>query len=221
MPFTGDPAGQIQELVLMIPAILFAVTFHEVAHGWTADRLGDPTARLAGRLTLNPLPHIDPIGALMFVLAKFGWAKPVPVNPYNFRHPIRDMVWVAAAGPAANLCLAAASLLLAQLLSPLLRGADLSFVAQPVSGILVWTYLLNLHLAAFNLIPIPPLDGSSILKGFLPRTALLQFEKLEPYGFILLVLFLISGLGPAVLRPVVGLLGILATLPARSLGSLI
>lgn len=220
MPFSGELAGQIQELVLMIPAILFAVTFHEVAHGWTADRLGDPTARLAGRLTLNPLPHIDPIGALMFVLAKFGWAKPVPVNPGNLRHPVRDMVWVAAAGPMANLCLAAASLLLSQLLSPFLRGSDVAFVGQPLFGILMWTYLLNLHLAAFNLIPIPPLDGSSILKGFLPRTALLQFEKLEPYGFILLVLFLISGLGPVVLRPLVGVLGLLVGLPARSLGSL-
>lgn len=221
MPLSGDIAGQIQELILMIPAILFAVTFHEVAHGWTADRLGDPTARLAGRLTLNPLPHIDPVGALMFVVAKFGWAKPVPVNPGNLRHPVRDMVWVAAAGPVANLVLAAASLLLTQLLQPILRGAEGSFVAQPVWGILVWTYLLNLHLAAFNLIPIPPLDGSSILKGFLPRNTLFQFEKMEPYGFILLVLFLVSGLAPVVLRPLVGVLRIVVDLPVRAIWTVI
>ena len=203
----------------MIPAILIAVTFHEVAHGWTADRLGDPTARLAGRLTLNPLPHIDPIGALMFIIAKFGWAKPVPVNPYNFRHPIRDMMWVAAAGPAANLLLASGSLLLGQLLIPFFRQPDLSFISQPVFGMLKWTYLLNLYLAAFNLIPIPPLDGSSILKRFLRRDALLQFEKLEPYGFLVLVLFLMSGLAPAVLGPIVSVLGLVVELPARAIGS--
>ncbi len=204
----------------MVPAILLAVTFHEVAHGWTADRLGDPTARLAGRLTLNPLPHIDPIGALMFIIANFGWAKPVPVNPYNLRHPIRDMMWVAAAGPMANLVLASASLILSLLLDPLLRGTDLSFIAQPVFGILRWAYLFNLYLAAFNLIPIPPLDGSSILKRFLPRNALVTFEKMEPYGFILLVLFLMSGLAPTVLGPLVSVLRLVVELPARAIQSL-
>lgn len=220
MPFAGDLAARIQELVLMIPAILFAVTFHEVAHGWTADRLGDPTARLAGRLTLNPLPHIDPIGALMFVLVKFGWAKPVPVNPYNLRHPIRDMMWVAAAGPVANLILASASLLAFQLLSPLLRGGTLAFLAQPVFDILKWTYLLNLYFAAFNLIPIPPLDGSSILKRFLSKDALRQFERFEPYGFLVLILFLASGLVPVVLGPVLGVLQFVVALPARALISI-
>jgi Zn-dependent protease len=217
MPFPEDLSTWLQELVLMIPAILFAVTFHEVAHGWIAERLGDPTARLAGRLTLNPVPHIDPVGALMFILAKFGWAKPVPVNPYNLRHPVRDMVWVAAAGPAANLLLAAASLLVVQLLNPVLRGAELQFLAQPILGILLWTYLLNLHLAAFNLIPIPPLDGSQILKGVLPRNARFQYERLEPYGFILLILFLISGAAPNVLRPIVLVLQFFAGMPARAL----
>ncbi len=221
MPFSGDLTGWMQDLVLMIPAILIAVTFHEVAHGWTADRLGDPTARLAGRLTLNPLPHIDPIGALMFVIARFGWAKPVPVNPYNLRHPIRDMMWVAAAGPVANLVLASASLLLGELLIPFLRGPDLYFIAQPVLGMLRWTYRLNLYLAAFNLIPIPPLDGSSILKRFLPTNALVQFEKLEPYGFILLVLFLMSGVAPVVLGPLVSVLQLVVELPARAIESLI
>ena len=221
MPFAGDLAGWTQDLILMIPAILIAVTFHEVAHGWIADRLGDPTARLAGRLTLNPLPHIDPIGALMFVVARFGWAKPVPVNPFNLRHPIRDMMWVAAAGPVANLVLASASLLVGEVLISLLRGPELSFIAQPLVGMLRWTYRINLSLAAFNLIPIPPLDGSLILKRFLPTSALAQFEKLEPYGFLLLVVFLMSGVAPVVLGPLVSVLQLVAELPARAIERLI
>ena len=215
MPFSENLAGHIQEMVLMIPAILIAVTFHEVAHGWTADRLGDPTARLAGRLTLNPLPHIDPIGALMFIIARFGWAKPVPVNPFNLRHPIRDMMWVALAGPAANLLLASAVLVLEPLLRTLLRGPNLAFVELPLFRMLFWTYIFNVYLAAFNLIPIPPLDGSSVLKRFLSRGALVRFEQLEPYGFILLILFLMSGLVPFVLGPLLGVLQFVVALPAR------
>src|SRR5438045_2269792 len=102
----GDPAAFIQSLLLKIPALLFAVTIHEYAHGIVADRLGDPTARRMGRLTLNPLPHIDPFGALAFVIAGFGWAKPVPVNALNLRHPVRDMGLVAAAGPISNFLVA-------------------------------------------------------------------------------------------------------------------
>src|SRR5437773_9982124 len=107
----GDPAGFLRTLVLMAPALLLAVTVHEVAHGFVADLLGDPTARLQGRLTLNPLPHIDPLGALAFVIAGFGWAKPVPVNARNLRHPIRDMAWVAAAGPLTNFAVGFVALL--------------------------------------------------------------------------------------------------------------
>src|SRR2546422_8013580 len=102
----GDPLSFLQRLVLQIPALLLAVTIHEVSHGLVADRLGDPTARREGRLTLNPLPHIDPLGALAFVLAGFGWAKPVPVNPYNLRHPVQDMALVAAARPVSHLVVA-------------------------------------------------------------------------------------------------------------------
>jgi Zn-dependent protease len=202
MSLPADVALMLQQLVVTIPAILLAITVHEVAHGWTADKLGDPTARLAGRLTLNPLAHLDPIGALMFVVAKFGWAKPVPVNPYNLRHPVRDMVWVAAAGPAANFLLAALSLLAVRWSA----GIDLTFVAEPFRNLCRWSYIINLNLAAFNLIPIPPLDGSQILKGFLPRRTLLTYERFEPYGFIVLVLFLMSGVSGVVLGPLVGLL---------------
>lgn len=200
MPF--DLTSFLQELVVVLPAVLFAITFHEVAHGWIADRLGDPTARLSGRLTLNPIAHLDPIGTIMMILVKFGWAKPVPVNPMNLRHPLRDMIWVAAAGPVANLIVSAASLLLFRWSGELATP----FLAAPIRELLKWSFIINLNLAAFNLIPIPPLDGSQILKGLLPRRQLIAFERIEPYGFVILVLFLTTGMAQAVLSPLVAVL---------------
>lgn len=197
-----NPLHALPELVLRIPALLLAVTFHEVAHGWVADRLGDPTARQAGRLTLNPLPHIDPIGALAFVLMGFGWAKPVPVNPSNFRHPVRDNVWVAAAGPAANVLVATASLIGFVLVA---QVGPAAFWSRPIEGVLARSYSFNLILAIFNLFPLPPLDGSHVLKGFLPRRQLIAFERLEPMGPFLLILLVISGAMGAVLLPVYAL----------------
>ena len=163
--FLRDPAGAVQVLLLMIPGLLLAVTVHEVAHGWVADRLGDPTARLAGRLTLNPLPHIDPLGALAFVLAGFGWARPVPVSARNLRRPVRDMAWVAAAGPLSNFLVAFLGLVLLVLTS---RVLDAPFVARPIAGMLRFVYTFNLGLAIFNLIPLPPLDGGHFLPYFFP-----------------------------------------------------
>lgn len=197
-----NPLHALPELILRIPALLLAVTFHEVAHGWVADRLGDPTARHAGRLTLNPLPHIDPIGALAFVLMGFGWAKPVPVNPYHFRHPVRDNVWVAAAGPIANVLVATASLIGFVLVAQVGPSA---FWSRPIEGVLARSYSFNLILAIFNLFPLPPLDGSHVLKGFLPRRQLIAFERLEPMGPFLLILLVISGAMGAVLFPVYAL----------------
>lgn len=197
-----NPLHALPELVLRIPALLLAVTFHEVAHGWVADRLGDPTARQAGRLTLNPLPHIDPIGALAFVLMGFGWAKPVPVNPSNFRHPVRDNVWVAAAGPVANVLVATASLIGFVLVAQVGPSA---FWSRPIEGVLARSYSFNLILAIFNLFPLPPLDGSHVLKGFLPRRQLIAFERLEPMGPFLLILLVVSGAMGAVLFPVYAL----------------
>ena len=197
----SDPVGALQQLVLMAPAILVAVTVHEVAHGWVADRLGDPTARMHGRLTLNPLPHIDPLGALAFVLAGFGWAKPVPVNAYNLRHPVRDMAMVAAAGPVSNLITAFASLFLLFWAADFLRSP---FFAVPLLRLLGWSYTYNLVLAIFNLIPLPPLDGGHFLPYLLPRhswSGLHQFEQIAPF---LLILLVISGLVGYVLSPVVG-----------------
>src|SRR6266849_676185 len=135
--FLGDPAVFLQRLVFQIPALLIAVTVHELAHALVADRLGDPTARLLGRITLNPLPHIDPLGAIAFVIAGFGWAKPVPVNAANLRHPRRDMALVAAAGPVSNFLMAFVGLVL----FVLARRSGL--VGAPVEQVLLWIFQFN------------------------------------------------------------------------------
>jgi Zn-dependent protease len=186
----GDPLVFVQRLLLQIPALLLAVTIHELAHGLVADRLGDPTARMQGRLTLNPLPHIDPLGALAFVLAGFGWAKPVPVNAYNLRHPVRDMMLVAAAGPISNFVVAFLGLLTIRLVGPHL---DAPFWATPVLGILSYVYGFNLALGIFNLIPLPPLDGGHFLPYLFPRRSWRLLHQLEQYGPILLILLVVTG----------------------------
>jgi Zn-dependent protease len=204
--FLRDPAGAVQVLLLMIPGLLLAVTVHEVAHGWVADRLGDPTARLAGRLTLNPLPHIDPLGALAFVLAGFGWARPVPVSARNLRRPVRDMAWVAAAGPLSNFLVAFLGLVLLVLTSRIL---DAPFVARPVAGMLRFVYTFNLGLAIFNLIPLPPLDGGHFLPYFFPRRSWPLLARLEQYGPLILLLLVFSGATRYIVGPLFGLVNAL------------
>jgi Zn-dependent protease len=204
--FLRDPAGAVQVLLLMIPGLLLAVTVHEVAHGWVADRLGDPTARLAGRLTLNPLPHIDPLGALAFVLAGFGWARPVPVSARNLRRPVRDMAWVAAAGPLSNFLVAFLGLVLLVLTS---RVLDAPFVARPVAGMLRFVYTFNLGLAIFNLIPLPPLDGGHFLPYFFPRRSWPLLARLEQYGPLILLLLVFSGATRYIVGPLFGLVNAL------------
>lgn len=186
--------GNWIEFLVWVPPILFAITIHEFFHGWTADRLGDPTARMAGRLTLNPLAHLDPIGTLMLLIVHFGWARPVPVNPYNLRNPKKDIIWVSLAGPAANFATAFLCGLVIRTLNivPADFGMD-----TPVIGILlrmlVYGLVINLILAFFNLIPLPPLDGSKILLGILPRQYEHQFAQLERMGpFILMGLIFFS-----------------------------
>jgi Zn-dependent protease len=185
----NDPVG----LILLLPPLLFALTFHEAAHGWMALRLGDPTAKLLGRLTLNPLAHLDPLGTLIFIIPPhIGWAKPVPVDVRYLKHPRRDMMWIALAGPVSNV-------ILAFLFGMLLRGMNAvgHDFASPAERALVnmvaWSVVLNLSLAAFNLIPIFPLDGSKVLTGLLSPNAAARFQQLEPIGPILLLGLILIG----------------------------
>ena len=209
-----DPAGAVQMLLLMVPGLLLAVTVHEVAHGWVAERLGDPTARLAGRLTLNPLPHIDPLGALAFVIAGFGWARPVPVNARNLQRPVRDMACVAAAGPLSNFVVAFLGLVLLVLTS---RVVDAPFVARPLAGMLRFVYTFNLGLAIFNLIPLPPLDGGHFLPYFFPRRSWPLLARLEQYGPLILLLLVFSGATRYIVGPLFGLVNALYLTALRAL----
>lgn len=195
-----DPLGFFSRLILQIPALLVAVTVHELAHALVAERLGDPTARRLGRITLNPLPHIDPLGALAFVLAGFGWAKPVPVNAQNLRHPVRDMAWVAAAGPLSNFLAAFVALVAVRLLSRV--GGALPFVIEPLAAVIFWIYVFNLALGIFNLIPLPPLDGGHFLPYLFPGASWSFIHQLEQAGPFLLILLVMTGATRYVVQPV-------------------
>jgi Zn-dependent protease len=159
---------ELRTLLLLVPPILVALTFHEYAHGYVANKYGDDTAKRNGRLTLNPLAHLDPVGTIMIFLVHFGWAKPVPVNPYRLRNPKRDMLWISAAGPLANMVLALLSGLLLRVVFAL-GGAPHT---HSIAGLLIYMVIMglqiNLALAIFNVLPIAPLDGSKILAGLLP-----------------------------------------------------
>lgn len=189
--------------ILAVP-VLLAVTVHEVAHGWVAYRLGDPTAKLAGRLTLNPIKHLDLFGTLAFVITRMvGWAKPVPVNPANLRNPRQDMIWVAAAGPAANVLLAIGFAALFHLADRFLLGAAPRAISVPLLLIARYGVYINLGLAVFNILPVPPLDGGNIVLGILPRDLAIRYEQLKPYGFILLLVLIFTGVVAKVVFPVI------------------
>jgi len=184
----------IKELLLITPLILLALTVHEVAHGWVAEKFGDNTARIMGRITLNPIAHLDPMGTLLMFLAHFGWAKPVPVDPRRLNDPKKDMVWISLAGPGSNIILAA------------LFGIGLRLSVRPAVeagvlhggsflGLLIALMILgmeiNLGLGLFNLIPIHPLDGSKIVQGLLPLNQAYEYQKMERYGtMIIFTIFL-------------------------------
>jgi Zn-dependent protease len=195
----------IQQIIIMAPPILLAITVHEFSHGWVADRLGDPTARLAGRLTLNPLKHLDPIGTLVFVITRLiGWAKPVPVNPYNLKNPRRDMLWVSLAGPGANLLVALGSAAVFHILKGMLFSSPLGLkLMTPLFLMAQISVSINIALAIFNLIPVPPLDGSKILMGLLPPTQAASYARLEPYGFIILLVLIMSNAFDIILFPLI------------------
>ena len=190
--------------VIFIPALL-GIILHEVAHGWVADKLGDPTARFMGRLTINPLPHIDPLGLAVFVLTSalggfvFGWARPVPVNPRHFRDPIKGMMLVALAGPGTNLLLAVG-------MTALLRGfLDFNPAVGPTSEFiakaLFYGASINIGLACLNMLPIPPLDGSRVLAYFLPPGVAARYMSVERYGMVILVGLMAAGLLDRLLLP--------------------
>lgn len=191
----------IAQIAIAFIVLLFALTVHESAHAWTADRLGDPTARLLGRVSLNPIVHADPIGTILFPLLAMvanipliGWAKPVPVNPRQLGHPRGDYVLVAAAGPASNLLLAVAAAMLLRLwpVSPVTLGEP--NVTVPIATLLSNAMYINVLLAVFNLIPIPPLDGGNVLSGLLPRHIAYHYDSfVRPYGFILLYVLMLTG----------------------------
>ena len=190
----------VAQIFIAFIVLLFSLTIHETAHAWAADRLGDPTARLLGRMSLNPIVHADLFGTILLPLIAMvsnapliGWAKPVPVNARYLGHPRRDYVLIAAAGPASNLVLALAASLVAVALpvSPQTLGEP--NVTAPLAALLGQLVRLNVLLAVFNMVPIPPLDGGNVLAGLLPPSAAAVFNQIRPYGFVLLYALVLTG----------------------------
>jgi Zn-dependent protease len=176
--------------IMLVPALM-AITCHEVSHGFVADKLGDNTARRMGRLTLNPIKHMDIIGTLMVFIIGIGWAKPVPVNFNNLRNPKRDMIWVAAAGPVTNFSIAFLSAMLMRIIIASTKGissAPLAMFFNPVVLMLAFSVYINLLLAIFNLIPVPPLDGGRVAVGLLPNRQAILYSRIEPFGMIIIIL---------------------------------
>jgi len=187
----------VQKIAIYAIPILFGLSFHEYAHGFMADRLGDSTPRSMNRLSLNPLVHLDPIGTLVFFVTQaFGWAKPVSINPDNLALPRRDLMWIALAGPLANFILAIFCALLYQLLFNFFDAftglQNTSWLTLPLRQMLIAAVAVNLSLGFINLIPIPPLDGGRILAGILPQKPAAYLEKIDSYGAILLLILVFS-----------------------------
>jgi Zn-dependent protease len=210
----------IREIAIWALPVLIAIIFHEVAHGWVAYRLGDPTAARMGRLTLNPIAHIDLFGTilipLLLIISRspflFGYAKPVPVNFYNLRNPKRDMIWVALAGPVTNLLLALGCILVLKVMLPLFSAAAHSQNAvwfdffAPISLMARNGVLINVVLAVFNAFPLPPLDGGRVMVGLLPEPHSSMLARIEPYGFLIVILLLMTRTLDRVIGPPMELL---------------
>ncbi len=193
----------LMQVLIYAPSVIFAITLHEAAHGYVAKHFGDTTAYMLGRVTLNPLKHIDPIGTIVVPLLTaftgfiFGWAKPVPVNFHNLRHPKRDMLWVAAAGPGSNIVQALIWAFVAKVLFDM-QGPVATYWFQVAEG----GILVNLILAILNLFPILPLDGGRILASLLPARVSYAYQGTERFGMIILVLLIVSGVLGWLMRPV-------------------
>ena len=209
-----ETADTIRHLLISALPILIAITFHEVSHGYVAYRLGDPTAKMLGRLTLNPIPHIDPFGTIILPLMLyyltdgrfvFGYAKPVPINPMNFKNPKKDMAISAAAGPVTNILLAVLSFIVWKLVLIPLAGLSPEIVGEkvlrPLTMIFQSSIIVNVILASFNMIPIPPLDGGRVLTGLLPYKQAAAFSRIEPFGFIIVLILIYSGIANYIIMP--------------------
>lgn len=192
--------------IISLFVVFFAITVHEASHGWAALKMGDPTAYQLGRITLNPIRHIDPIGTILLPLMliimgapPFGWAKPVPVNPLNLKDPRRDNLIISIAGPASNIAVALVAFVILKILMgayPSLlysSGGGLAKLLSPLITIVYYTIVINVILAFFNLIPIPPLDGSGVVMGLISEEAAQKYEQIRPYGFFILILLIMTG----------------------------
>jgi len=210
-----DATFIIRQLVISAIPVLIAITFHELSHGVVAKWLGDSTAKMMGRLTINPLAHIDLFGtiimpALLLIFTNgqfvFGYAKPVPINPMNFKNPRRDMAISAGAGPLMNILLAVASMIILKFivlpLSVALPVVVSKVFLKPLTLMLSSSIIINIVLAAFNLIPIPPLDGGRIVVGLLPQRQAYSYGKIEPYGFIIVIILIATGIAGYIISPI-------------------
>lgn len=201
----------LTQLLIVLVVLIASLSVHEAAHAFAADRLGDPTARQLGRLSLNPAVHVDPIGTLLFPLIAFltgvpliGWAKPVPVNLRSFRHPKRDFALVAAAGPASNIAMAVLAAVILEAVRTFAVPGDIAALAvlRPAIQLLRVFVYLNVLLAVFNMIPVPPLDGGNVLIGLLPANTSRLVEQLRPYGILILYALMFTGILSTLLGPV-------------------